>query len=662
MMIPESSSELLRQEKWWAAWRKVDFSWAALAKHSIARDDGSSQEKTLQEFWRSRPNKDVALSDNDLIAIGELERSPTGDLWHIAHVPIAWNDGTPTWKSDARHTKWQRFWEVLKDRVFPIQKNVSTLVTETEASDEAQFAGVVFGRTPPDWQWHDPLGSLNIKFATCVFLGEVDISVNSRNGLSLRSCLFCQQTDFDYMSVDGDVDLSDSTFLANVSLCHAEIGGNFSGNRMHCFREVAILDNTIKGTTEILQSVFCGPIGFESTKFKGQFNATYCRFLNLVSMAHSEFGHDTKFVSCIFSAEDITFTGKCEGDFYLIDCILESSVFAFIQFCKAAYFSASHFRQSATFQNVHFYGKVSFRNSIFEAVATFQKVWFHDLIEFHNTVFAGVADLSECTFPKEAPLFHSAFRGAEFRRVADFTNPAFHEWGAFSQTKFHQAVLFSPSVLRSDTSFNAALAAATSPRDEVDSPNAKDGRSDRRFAELEAAFQCLKVAMASQQARSEEQRFYRYELIARRRQTTTPFLERVFSIFYEWTSACGTSIFKPVVWLVSITAVFAFIYWAVSHSPHEAMAALWPLPLRPLDPDVISALSFSVRNVIQPFAVWNPAPAADNMTDQWLKAFLHTGGGSYVLIIRLIATLQSLVSTILLFLSGLAAKRRFQVT
>src|SRR5580658_4885121 len=106
-MTPEISSPLQRQQNWWDDWYKVDFSWAALAKH---RKD----EETLQDYWRKDPTKSSALTDQELLAKGELQKDPLGRLWHIAHVPLAWSNGTPTWKSDPSHQNWSRFWQSLK--------------------------------------------------------------------------------------------------------------------------------------------------------------------------------------------------------------------------------------------------------------------------------------------------------------------------------------------------------------------------------------------------------------------------------------------------------------------------------------------------------------------------------------------------------------------
>ena len=357
--------------------------------------------------------------------------------------------------------------------------------------------------------------------------------------------------------------------------------------------------------------------------------------------------------------------GSATETFLSSIALLKRAISPSCMFTKTHTFQRPGFIRVRDFQNVDFDGKASFRNTVFESDATFRDVRFGGPIEFHNTVFASVADLSRCSFPADATLSQGGFRGAEFRRVADFTNPEFCAWAAFAGTKFHHLVLFSPAVLRSEASFTEALKAVERTRRGVRGAGTDASgdlkRSDQLLGDLESAFQTLKVAMATQQARLEEQQFYRFELLARRRQTGTPLFERMFSVLYDVTSAYGTSLILPTAWLLAITISFAIVYWAMTQTPKDIATALWPFPLRPIDPDFINAFTFSLRNVFQPFSAW-AAPSGNSSAEDWTKAFLNSGCPLHNLSTRLLASAQSFVSPILLFLSALAVERRFQIT
>ena len=77
------------------------------------------------------------------------------------------------------------------------------------------------------------------------------------------------------------------------------------------------------------------------------------------------------------------------------------------------------------------------------------------------------------------------------------------------------------------------------------------------------------------------------------------------------------------------------------------------------DSEFWDALLFSAGNVFRPFGAWSSELAN---TDSWLQSFLDGGGDPLQqLLIRLAASVQSVLGIILLFLFGLAVRRRFQI-
>ena len=78
---------------------------------------GSSADgTTLQDYWRKNPVGPLLPSDDELLQAKVLEKDPFGRLWHIAHIPVAWDDGSPTWKADSSHENWGLLWELLRMR------------------------------------------------------------------------------------------------------------------------------------------------------------------------------------------------------------------------------------------------------------------------------------------------------------------------------------------------------------------------------------------------------------------------------------------------------------------------------------------------------------------------------------------------------------------
>ncbi len=95
---------------------------------------------------------------------------------------------------------------------------------------------------------------------------------------------------------------------------------------------------------------------------------------------------------------------------------------------------------------------------------------------------------------------------------------------------------------------------------------------------------------------------------------------------------------------------------------NELVAALNPVPFRSFDPNFVDAVRFSMENTLQPMSVWKDLPQEHQPRGEWANRFLNEGNAIHFLIVRLIATLQSLVAVALLFLAAVGFKRYFQMS
>ena len=126
--------------------------------------------------------------------------------------------------------------------------------------------------------------------------------------------------------------------------------------------------------------------------------------------------------------------------------------------------------------------------------------------------------------------------------------------------------------------------------------------------------------------------------------------ERYFSHAYEFTADYGNSIVRPL-GIVLVSAVLFALYYAFAAA----------LPVRfPSWNDLWQAMSFSAARVF-PFGPWGGAPDKTSLIGQYINANgvqytpLKAFGFSFV------ATCQSLIAIVLLFLTALAIRRRFQI-
>jgi hypothetical protein len=98
-MTEQKARETL-EAKWWDKWWTRGYSWAALANHSLGdelleeKKKGLFGESSLQDYWRLDPETGNHRTDDEMWQSGELTEAPDAVLWHRAHVPLKWPDGS----------------------------------------------------------------------------------------------------------------------------------------------------------------------------------------------------------------------------------------------------------------------------------------------------------------------------------------------------------------------------------------------------------------------------------------------------------------------------------------------------------------------------------------------------------------------------------------
>jgi hypothetical protein len=213
----------------------------------------------------------------------------------------------------------------------------------------------------------------------------------------------------------------------------------------------------------------------------------------------------------------------------------------------------------------------------------------------------------------------------------------------FDGTRFEGEARLSRDALRDDRGFNAAFDAAR--------------HDDRHLRALENGCRALKVASENFRDRTAEQTFYRYELTCRRRQKTTAMSERAVSWLYDRFSNYGTSTTRPLGIILGVWLAFAILYWLMALSlPRSPIAGLTFRPFAPIHSTVFDTLRLSAHVIFAPFAIWNGNFGVSAFDDALLKA-----DPAIALGVRLVATLESILAAVLLFLSVLAVRRRFQI-
>lgn len=191
-------------------------------------------------------------------------------------------------------------------------------------------------------------------------------------------------------------------------------------------------------------------------------------------------------------------------------------------------------------------------------------------------------------------------------------------------------------------------------QDVVAAINALHDRNERDEAlkAVEHGAQVLKHQMRLQADSLREQRFYRFELIARRLQSTTHWSERWSSRAFAFLGDYGLSVARPLAALACVALIFGLAYFlaaaSITHMSLDSMTVQWGAPIHPA---IAHPLELALTNMLGPLRYWGSG----------FQPYGGEGDAGFRLVIGGLGLLQQLLSLILIFLTALALRRRFQI-
>lgn len=627
-----------REKEWWGRWREEDFSWNGLAK--LRTKSGM----TLQTYWRAEERN--------------LYNDPTDTegkrRYTRFHMPLAWSDGTPTEKET---------W--TQDEYIPLQEELELRLRRAlDRGTEADFRGVVLhfmpsmpaaqSRSDQDNEkarttgaavdfsssWLRPSTKSTTKvFGPCVF----------NNTAFIGEALFRRTTFLDAAQFNG------ATFCGVGSFSNASFYGTASFDRASFYGDALFSNTTFFGDAKFDGVTFSKDMCFEDVDFFGD-----ARFED------ATFSGDTQF-------DDATFSGDARFD----DAT----------FNKRASFSGTTFNQHAAFGSAAFSGDARFDKATFSKFtwfgdATFSgDVWFDEArfdqlgagssrLYFQRATFSGSCQFPISVMPADARYARRAFHSARFegnlytelnkdqRKSLDGLIP--FPLGAFDGALFKELVF-----LDKDYAARKKEGIPEFVQQQIDSTKAlsSEEREDNLLSIAEGA-RVLQIAMAKGRNNDAEQMFHKIELIAMRETRAPRSPLRLLTDAYERTSDFGGSMTRPLGWTIGVALACAFFFWL-----WQAPANLECLPVtRGLchfegqREAAVSSLTFSTRNVVRPFHVWAIPPGRGTSFEDVLLYGDNKEPGVGGFVVRLVSTLQSFFSIVMLFLTALAARRRFQLS
>lgn len=404
--------------------------------------------------------------------------------------------------------------------------------------------------------------------------------------------------------------------------------------------------------------------------------------------ADAFFPDDVSIASCVFDGAAEFSRGSFLGQarFHNV-AFLQEADFSFATFEKLT-IESSYFQLWCDFRNVSFEAPAVIRDNRFYCLADFSKVRFRDAADFSkcsfnddanfaDTTFES-ADFRDCTF-RGAMLFDTAvfqgaavfeggaeraaaasFRSAQFGRDVSFERRNFTNGVDFHGARFAQAPRFADTVLPSvtffpplenfrDWKFRHSFA-----RKWIVGIERRRMTKREYFQSAAVAYRVLRLKMSERGAQQDEAMFWELEMRATDR--SFPWYSwpaKVPFKLYSWIAKYGNSVIRPLVWWLLLLIGFNLAYLEIQREFEVSanLSAAWPEWFE----RIRNAAEFSLRQTVWPFAVWSEEGARS------IKNLIELSNDHDLLRVRLLATLQSVLSLAVIALFILALRRRFRM-
>lgn len=175
------------------------------------------------------------------------------------------------------------------------------------------------------------------------------------------------------------------------------------------------------------------------------------------------------------------------------------------------------------------------------------------------------------------------------------------------------------------------------------------------FRRLEHALAHLKRRAQDRDHDYDALKIHNYEIWCREKNSSYSFSERFVSSIYRYVSMYGTSIGMPLIWSALMMCAFAIPYAAIFSSAKYGFEPKFSLEFMQY---FVEGLNYSAAKQAG-FIPW-ANPTGDKISD--IEVTLRELGDLRGFAARMLAFSQTALSAVLLFLTGLACKRKFKVS
>ncbi len=353
-------------------------------------------------------------------------------------------------------------------------------------------------------------------------------------------------------------------------------------------------------------------------------------------------------------------------------------------------FSEHIFKENVNFSNFIFPHFVSFNKTTFSGHTWFENVVFNGDVGFYNTTLDGDAGFHSAEFNGDAWFDNATFRGdmwfnnVTFRGIARFNQILCEGSASFQKTQFEKEIFFIAMRGQRFFSFKAASFYFTpdfnqahfteAPQlDDTDFSKALNHNQSEKKDDLSSCWRSLKRLAIQGHDHERELIFFAEEIKSQRgiQDRAFPNLENFlnkkpvwsgctrywFGYFYQYLSNFGRSVMRPLLWWLILNTIFYIFY--LEYPVEDKSTLTHDDPIVQCNRSE-AAIYLSARSAL-PFLPTTTYSENINRSYTCLYGRNSDGKANIPNTTVLISIIQTILSTILIFLSLLALRNYFRI-
>ncbi len=399
-------------------------------------------------------------------------------------------------------------------------------------------------------------------------------------------------------------------------------------------------DHTFQLQADFSNFIFPSSVSFEGTTFSNKARFYRTTFSDEADFNNATFSGDTLFNSATFSGGAVfnsaTFSG---GAVFNSATFSGDAVFSSATFSGDAFFESATFSGGAKLDSAKFSSYAEFGNATFSGMTWFNEALFEGYISFHHVIFEG-----KSSFIAIKAQSFASFKAAKFQFVPDFNQAHFLEAPQFDDSDFSKALNYEQS------------------EDKVNLSSF--WRSLKRLA-IQGHDHERELLFFAEEIKS--QRGIQDKLLPRplnywNNKPVWPGGTRYwFGGFYQYFSDFGRSVIWPLLWLLGFGVLFYIFY--LNYSIEDKPTPAHNNPITQVTNSCNrseAAIILSARSAL-PFIPATSYSEKINRSNECLYGKNSDGKGNMPYWVVIVSIAQTILSTILIFLSLLALRNHSKI-